>query len=102
MKEKDSPVLEVQSGAMPQVQENVQPDPSAIMQVGTGFWASKTLLAAIKFDLFTLLADKKLKAEEIRTALGLHPRSLYDFLDALVALGFLNREQVPIQQIHGL
>ena len=90
MKEESAPVLEVKTGA--QVQENVHPDPSAIMQVATGFWASKTLLAAVKFNLFTLLADQKLKAEEIRMTLGLHPRSLYDFLDALVALGFLNRE----------
>jgi len=75
-----------------QVHETVQPDPSAIMQTGTGFWASKTLLTAIKLGLFTHLSDKKLKAEEIRTALQLHPRSIYDFLDALTALEFLQRE----------
>ncbi|HYH14795.1 MAG TPA: methyltransferase [Flavisolibacter sp.] len=68
------------------------PDPSAIMQVGTGFWASKTLLAAIKLRLFTLLNDRDMTAEEIRQELDLHPRSLYDFLDALHALKFLNRE----------
>jgi hypothetical protein len=62
------------------------------MQTGTGFWASKTLLAAVKLGLFTYLGEKSATAEEIRAALGLHPRSLYDFLDALVALGFLNRE----------
>jgi precorrin-6B methylase 2 len=69
-----------------------QPDPSAILQVGLGFWASKTLLAAVKLGLFTLLGEKPLRAEEIRLRLDLHPRSLYDFLDALVALGFLHRE----------
>src|SRR3712207_1961458 len=68
------------------------PDPSAIMQVGTGFWASKTLLAAIKFRLFTVLNEKALTAEEIRQELNLHPRSIYDFLDALHALKFLNRK----------
>jgi precorrin-6B methylase 2 len=62
------------------------------MQTGTGFWASKTLLAAVKLGLFTYLGEKSATAEEIRTSLGLHPRSIYDFLDALVALGFLNRE----------
>jgi hypothetical protein len=100
MKENDIPVLEVQTTEAMQVQENVHPDPSAIMQVGTGFWASKTLLVAIKFNLFTLLADQKLKAEEIRVALGLHPRSLYDFLDALVALGFLNREGLKSEAVY--
>lgn len=68
------------------------PDPSAIMQVGTGFWASKTLLAAIKLRLFTVLEGQSLTAEEIRQQLDLHPRSIYDFLDALHALKFLNRE----------
>src|SRR5438045_869568 len=68
------------------------PDPAAIMQVGTGFMASKALLAAIKLGVFTLLGERKLAAHEISGALGLHSRSIYDFLDALVALGFLQRE----------
>ena len=75
-----------------QPQISSHPDPSSIMQIGMGFWASKTLLAAIKFGLFTTLADKKMTGEEIKADIGLHDRSLYDFLDALVALGFLNRE----------
>ena len=68
-----------------------QIDPSKIMQVGTGFFASKTLLTAVNMSLFTLLAQGKLSGEVIQSKLGLHKRSLYDFLDALVALGFLNR-----------
>jgi precorrin-6B methylase 2 len=72
---------------------NVQQlNPSAIMQVGTGFWASKILLTAVKLGLFTYLGDRSATAEEIKNAMGLHPRSLYDFLDALVALHFLERE----------
>jgi hypothetical protein len=66
--------------------------PEHIMQIGMGFWASKTLLAAIKFDLFTILAGGKLTGGEIKNKIGLHARSLYDFLDTLVALGFLQRE----------
>lgn len=68
-----------------------QVDPSKIMQIGMGFWASKTLLTAVNMGLFTLLAQKELSGKEIKNALGLHERSLYDFLDTLVALGFLNR-----------
>ena len=67
-------------------------DPSKIMQVGMGFWASKTLLTAVNMGLFTLLASKPMNGMEIQEHLGLHQRSLYDFLDALVALGFLDRE----------
>jgi hypothetical protein len=66
-------------------------DPSHILEVGFGFWGSKVLLTAVELELFTKLDDKSLKGEPLREALGLHPRGIWDFLDALVALGFLNR-----------
>ena len=69
-------------------------NPDHILQIGMGFWASKTLLAAIKFKLFTVLAGGALPAKEIKNKLGIHERSLYDFLDALVALGYLQREGI--------
>jgi hypothetical protein len=68
--------------------------PQHIMQIGMGFWASKTLLAAIRFNLFSILADRALSARAIQKKLGLHDRGLYDFLDTLVALGFLNRQGI--------
>ncbi|MGD2182603.1 methyltransferase [Lusitaniella coriacea] len=71
---------------------NSHPDPSYIMQTATGFWASKVLLTAVELDLFSLLADEAMTAEQLGDALGLHPRGTYDFFDALVALKFLNRE----------
>ena len=33
-----------------------EPNIEAIMQVGLGFWASKTLLSAIEMEVFTELA----------------------------------------------
>jgi hypothetical protein len=69
------------------------PSPEAILQLGTGFWASKTLLSAVELGLFTeLAAAGPLDAEALREKLGLHERSARDFFDALVALGMLNRE----------
>lgn len=68
-----------------------QVDPSKIMQLGTGFFATKTLLTAVNMELFTILAKRELSGDEIQSRLGLHSRNLYDFLDALVALGFLKR-----------
>ena len=47
-------------------------DPSHIMQVGMGFWASKTLLTAVKLELFTQLATQSLTGKEIKHRLGLH------------------------------
>jgi len=66
-------------------------NPEHILQIGMGFWASKTVLAAVNFRLFTLLAQKPHSAQEIRKKLDLHERAHHDFLDALVALGFLQR-----------
>jgi SAM-dependent methyltransferase len=69
-----------------------QPDPSRIMQIGTGFWASKTLLSAVELQLFTQLGADAMTGDDIGDRLGLHPRAIYDFLDTLVALGFLERD----------
>jgi precorrin-6B methylase 2 len=66
-------------------------DPSHILNVGLGFWASKTLLTAVKLELFTRLAVRPLSAKEIKYEICLNERGLYDFLDALVALGFLRK-----------
>jgi predicted O-methyltransferase YrrM len=74
--------------------------PARIMETGMAFWASKTLLTAIKLELFSLLGEGSLPAEEIRKKLGLHPRSLYDFLDTLVALGFLGRKGLKEKAIY--
>ncbi len=68
-----------------------QINPSKIMQIGMGFWASKTLLTAVNLQLFTHLAKGDMPGKEIQNNLGLNHRSLFDFLDTLVALGFLKR-----------
>src|SRR5271170_949049 len=68
-----------------------EPTPDHIMQVGLGFWASKTLLSAVEMELFTELAKHPEDLETLQGRLGLHARSSRDFLDALVALKFLER-----------
>jgi predicted O-methyltransferase YrrM len=67
-------------------------DPSHIMQVGMGFWASKTVLSAVELELFTALGGDAMTGAELQGRLGLHERATYDFLDTLVALGFLERD----------
>ena len=74
---------------------NDSPSPESIMKIGTGFWASKILLTAVHFQLFTHLEQKKsMSAADIKKTLGLQclDRHLFDFLDTLTGLGFLNRE----------
>jgi hypothetical protein len=67
------------------------PSPDQILQIGMGFWASKTLLSAVELGLFTILADGPQTGAALEEALGLHQRATYDFLDTLVALGLLGR-----------
>jgi hypothetical protein len=62
-----------------------------IMQVGLGFWASKVLLSAVEIEVFTELSKHPEDLAAISGRLGLHPRSARDFMDALVALKFLDR-----------
>ena len=62
-----------------------------IMQLGLGFWGSKTFLSAIELGVFTELAKGPQDGESLRSRLDLHPRSARDFFDALVSLGMLER-----------
>jgi hypothetical protein len=57
------------------------------------FWPSKTLLSAIEIGVFTELAKQPQDLNALSGRLGLHPRSSRDFLDTLVALGFLTRHE---------
>jgi O-methyltransferase domain/Dimerisation domain len=79
------------TASVPTVTATSSPSPEHILQVGFGFWASKTLLSAVEMEVFTELAKHPKDLEELTGRLGLHPRSARDFLDALVALGFLER-----------
>src|SRR5215204_710755 len=65
--------------------------PKQIMNLGMAFGGSKTLLSAVEIGLFTELAKEPLDLQTLSERLMLHPRSARDFLDALVALGMLER-----------
>jgi hypothetical protein len=79
--------LETAAGERPAV------TPDAIMELGMAFWGSKTLLSAVELGVFSELAGPDgLEGEVLRERLGLHPRSVADFFDALVALGMLERQ----------
>ena len=66
--------------------------PAPILELGLAFWGSKTLLSAIELGLFTTLAGGPRTRDELAATHALHPRSAHDFLDALVALGVLERD----------
>jgi hypothetical protein len=74
---------------MPTKTETISPE--HIMQIGLGFWASKVLLSAVELEVFTEVAKRPGTFDDLEGRLRLHERSARDFLDALVALGFLQR-----------
>jgi O-methyltransferase domain/Dimerisation domain len=67
------------------------PTSEKILQLGMGFMASKVLLSAVELGIFTKLAIQPTDGESLSQQLGLHTRGARDFLDALVALGLLER-----------
>jgi hypothetical protein len=66
--------------------------PARILEIGRGFMSAKVLVTAVKLGLFDALADGPLTGGQIRERLGLHPRAIPDFPDALLALGLLARD----------
>jgi len=83
-------------------QNSPLPNPTAIMQLGMGFWGSKTLLTAISLGLFTRLAERPMKARELKNAFGFQcdDRHVFDFLDSLVSFGFLLREGILDEAVY--
>lgn len=69
----------------------MQASPATILQLGTAFWGAKTLLSAVELGVFTVLGEGSLDRDSLARRCGLHARSAGDFLDALVALGMLER-----------
>jgi O-methyltransferase/methyltransferase family protein len=68
------------------------PSPEKIVDIARGFQRTKILFAASKLGVFDALKDGPLTGEDLRVRLGLHPRAIPDFTDALVALGLLARD----------
>lgn len=66
--------------------------PEHILRTGFGFAASNALLSAVELGLFTELGKGPRSGGQLRRALGLSERLTPDLLDALVALGLLERE----------
>lgn len=66
--------------------------PDGILRLGNAFCDAKALLTGVELGLFTALADGPADLEEVRSALDLHGRGLWDLLNLLVALGLLERD----------
>jgi O-methyltransferase domain/Dimerisation domain len=63
-----------------------------IIALAYAFREAKVVLSAVELGLFNALADGPLAVDALRSRIGLHPRGARDFLDALLALGLLDRD----------
>jgi SAM-dependent methyltransferase len=69
-----------------------QVTPEKIFEVLMGFMASKHLFVANELGLFTALADGPATLEQLAERIGVPARTLRIVADAMVALGFVERE----------
>jgi len=66
--------------------------PADLLQLSGGYWGTCALHAGVKLDLFTPLADRSLTSTELANLLDMSPRGLTMLLDALAALGLLEKK----------
>lgn len=72
----------------------------ALLQTALGFRAAQALLCAVELGLFSELARGPRTARQLLRALGLSERAAPDLLDALVAMGVLDREGDDAQAVY--
>jgi SAM-dependent methyltransferase len=73
---------------------NVSPlTPKSLMELATAFQRSRPLLTAFELGLFTVLNDEARTSEETAAALGTDARATDRLMNALVALGLLDKQE---------
>ena len=65
--------------------------PIPLMQIISGFWASKTLATAVEPDLFTQLSGRGVDIHELRQLLEIDPRPAEMLLSGCASLGLLEK-----------
>jgi predicted O-methyltransferase YrrM len=68
---------------------SMQWNPGKLLEVSGYYWQSCTLHAAVVLEVFTLLGQRRLSADEIARMLQGDPRGVTMLLNALVAMGLL-------------
>lgn len=63
-----------------------------LLKVSGSYWAACTLHAAVILDVFSLLGNERLSADEVSTRLGAKGRGTQMLLNALTAMNLLTRQ----------
>lgn len=64
-----------------------------LMQIASGFWASKTLAAALDLNLFTKISGSGVDVHKLGKSMGIHPRPAEMLLSACASLGLLEKRK---------
>lgn len=67
--------------------------PERIMQIGMGFQPARVLQIAVRRGIFTKLGEQPRSADMLIEDYGFNPRIVEDFMDSLVAMKFLDRDE---------
>jgi precorrin-6B methylase 2 len=70
-----------------------QCSPESILELAQNFMECKILHSAADLNLFTILAEIPLAADEAASKIGANPRALSMLLDVLASMGFLKKEK---------
>ncbi|MEW6218043.1 MAG: methyltransferase [Thermodesulfobacteriota bacterium] len=62
-----------------------------ILSLSTGYWQASTLHAGVRLGVFTVLNEGGRSGEEVAAATGAHPRATTVLLNALAAMGLLQK-----------
>jgi hypothetical protein len=69
------------------IPNRVMPPPFRLIQIGSAFWQSRALYAAVRLDVATVLGDGQLTADQVAVRVAAEPDALYRLLRMLAALG---------------
>jgi SAM-dependent methyltransferase len=64
-------------------------DPGKLINISGSYWQASTLQAGVYLEIFSLIGEDQLPAEEIARKLGAHTRGVGPLLNALAAMGLL-------------
>ena len=71
----------------------VDNDLQYLYSLALGAWKTRIIISALELDIFTKISGRKLTCDEMQSEFKLLIQQPQDFLDALVALKFLHRDE---------
>jgi hypothetical protein len=66
------------------------PIEESFLQMFSGYWVSQAIYVATRLGIADLLAERSMTTEELASATGTHPASLYRLLRALAGIGIFS------------